>query len=269
MTSCSKKIIERLQATLGRYNLGWLAEEGSQDNSRLEKYGFWTVDPIDGTLFFAEGKEGFAVSISLVDNDGNSLIGVVYDPATDKLYQTALGKPVMVNERSLQTTKNDSDSPITLVLDRGFVDHPWYPTLSKEFRVEFVGGGHVMNVMYLLQNPRSFYMKVPKKRLGGCAIWDLAAASILCQNSGGSAQSLMAQDYISIEQKNLFQRRWLCVLRCSLFVQRDQTTFLNTWTRSKYKSDDTQSPISIESRNLITSLGVCTVWSGFTSVNDS
>ena len=67
------------------------------------------------------------------------------------------------------------------------VDHPWFSTLSEEFEIQFVGGA-VMNVMYLVQNPRSFYMKVPKKRLGGCAIWDLAAAANLCQNSGGNAQ---------------------------------------------------------------------------------
>ena len=184
--AAQKKIYECLQDSLEKYNIGWLAEEGSQDNSRLEKHAFWTVDPIDGTLFFAEGKKGFAVSIALVDNNGNPLIGVVYDPATDNLYRTALGNPVLFNEHSIQTT-SDSDSPITLVLDLGFVDHPWYPILSKEFRIQFVGGA-VMNVMYLLQNPRSFYMKVPKKRLGGCAIWDLAAASILNQNSGGSVQ---------------------------------------------------------------------------------
>ena len=184
--SAQKMIYECLQGSLEKYNLGWLAEEGSQDTSRVEKYAFWTVDPIDGTLFFAEGKKGFAVSIALVNKNGNSLIGVVYDPATHTLYQTTLGKPVLLNDHPLQTDFS-TDSPYTLVLDRGFTDHPWFPILSKRFQIEFVGGA-VMNVMYLLHNPRSFYMKVPKKRLGGCAIWDLAAASIICQNSDGSAQ---------------------------------------------------------------------------------
>ena len=181
-----KIIFESLQATIERYNLGWLAEEGAQDNSRLEHHAFWTVDPIDGTIFFAEGKEGFAVSIALVDNNGNSLVGVVYDPATETLYQSAMGHSPMINQRPFTSISN-SDSPLTLVLDRGFTDHPWYPILSKEFRIIFIGGA-VMNAMYLLQHPNAFYMKVPKKRLGGCAIWDLAAAANLCISSGGSAQ---------------------------------------------------------------------------------
>ena len=180
-----KLIFESLNSSIEKYNIGWLAEEGSQDNSRLEKHAFWTVDPIDGTLFFAEGKEGFAVSIALVDKNGNSLLGVVYDPAKDNLYQSAIGQALMVNGSSI-TTQSDIDSSLTLVLDRGFKDHPWFPMLSKEFQIQFVGGA-VMNVMYLLQYPRAFYMKVPKKRLGGCAIWDLAAAANLCQSSGGSA----------------------------------------------------------------------------------
>ena len=45
-----------------------------------------------------------------------------------------------------------------------------------------------MNVVNLLSHPRSFYLKTPKKRLGGCAIWDLAAVALLCENAGGTAQ---------------------------------------------------------------------------------
>lgn len=179
-------IYDILQPTLERYNLGWLAEEGHQDNSRLHTYAFWTVDPIDGTLFFSEGKEGFAVSIALVDRTGKALLGVIYDPANDVLYETAFDGSVYMNEATL-TIETPSDAPITLVLDRGFEGHPWFPVLSSHFNIVFVGGA-VMNVVHTLRTSRAFYMKVPKKRLGGCAIWDLAAASIMVQNAGGSAQ---------------------------------------------------------------------------------
>ena len=175
-----------LKPTLDRYNIGWLAEEGEQDDSRLTRHAFWTVDPIDGTLFFSEGKEGFAVSIALVDRFGEAIVGVIYDPATDHLYQTTLDSPVLINNTPVRVHEK-SDERITLVLDRGFTEHPWYPALSSRFDIVFVGGA-VMNVVQTLWTPRSFYMKVPKKRLGGCAIWDLAAVSIVSQHSGGSAQ---------------------------------------------------------------------------------
>ncbi len=179
-------IYDMLKPTIDRYNLGWLAEEGSQDDSRLSTHAFWTVDPIDGTLFFSEGTEGFAVSIALVDRSGNPLVGVIYDPANETLYQTTVGHSVLVDNTPLDID-SDVDNPISLVLDRGFREHPWFPALSSRFDIQFVGGA-VMNVIQTLLNPRSFYMKVPKKRLGGCAIWDLAAASIVIENAGGSAQ---------------------------------------------------------------------------------
>jgi len=179
-------IFEELQTSMSKYNLGWLAEEGEQDQSRLTKHAFWTVDPIDGTLFFAEGLEGFAVSIALVTAVGDPIIAVVFDPATNTLYQTALDKPVLVNGSPLSPIGSTSDTP-SVVLDRGFIEHPVYPKLKDMFNVKWVGGA-VMNAIYLLHHPSSFYMKLPKNRLGGCAIWDLAAIRLLCENSGGSAQ---------------------------------------------------------------------------------
>ena len=184
--AAQRMIHELLRPTIERYNLGWLAEEGEQDDSRLNKHAFWTVDPIDGTLFFSEGEKGFAVSIALVNQSGTPVVGVIYDPANETLYQTAIDRSVLVNGQPM-TMDLASDAPINLVLDRGFEKHPWFPALSSRFNVQFVGGA-VMNVMNTLQYPRSFYMKVPKKRLGGCAIWDLAATAIISQHSGGSVQ---------------------------------------------------------------------------------
>ena len=181
-------ILHHLRNSIEVYDLGLLAEEGIQNDSRLQKHAFWTIDPIDGTLFFADGVEGFAVSIALVTRSGQSILSVVYDPANDILWQTAIGQPLLRNG-SVYTppTPNEAD-PIRLVLDIGFKTHPWFELLNSMFQIQFVGGA-VMNVLHLVQHPRSFYMKPPKKRLGGCAIWDLAAVSLLCQHAGGSVQT--------------------------------------------------------------------------------
>ena len=44
-----------------------------------------------------------------------------------------------------------------------------------------------MNGIGLLNHGRAFYMKPPKKRQGGCAIWDLAAIARIIENNGGEA----------------------------------------------------------------------------------
>lgn len=46
---------------------------------------FWLVDPIDGTKDFIRGEDGYSVMIGLVC-DGRPVVGVVYQPAVDRLF---------------------------------------------------------------------------------------------------------------------------------------------------------------------------------------
>ncbi|HEY0189543.1 MAG TPA: 3'(2'),5'-bisphosphate nucleotidase CysQ [Kofleriaceae bacterium] len=46
---------------------------------------FWLVDPIDGTKDFIRGEDGYSVMIGLVV-DGRPAVGVVYQPAIDRLF---------------------------------------------------------------------------------------------------------------------------------------------------------------------------------------
>jgi len=47
---------------------------------------YWLVDPIDGTKDFIRGEDGYSVMIGLVC-DGKPTMGVVYQPAMDRLFQ--------------------------------------------------------------------------------------------------------------------------------------------------------------------------------------
>ena len=51
-------ILDALQESIDKYDLGVLAEEGKQDQSRHDKHAFWTIDPLDGTLFLLK-ESGF------------------------------------------------------------------------------------------------------------------------------------------------------------------------------------------------------------------
>jgi len=46
---------------------------------------FWLVDPIDGTKDFIRGEDGYSVMIGLVC-DGKPTVGVVYQPAIDRMF---------------------------------------------------------------------------------------------------------------------------------------------------------------------------------------
>src|SRR5207245_509088 len=50
----------------------------------------WYVDPLDGTTSFAHHYPFFAVSIALYQN-GQPLLGVIYDPSRDELFSARRG----------------------------------------------------------------------------------------------------------------------------------------------------------------------------------
>ena len=152
-----KLILDALKSTIERFDLGVLAEEADDDGSRLKTHAFWTVDPLDGTQFFASGKPGFATSIALVAQDGQPLLGVAYRPVEDELYTAILGKGVSLNDIQLQVTPPErlADTPATWFADLSFQKDADYEQLSQMYNVEFAGGA-VTNVLMMLTEPRVY-----------------------------------------------------------------------------------------------------------------
>jgi 3'(2'), 5'-bisphosphate nucleotidase len=69
---------------------GILAEESVDTERRLGKRRVWMVDPLDGTNGFIARDGDFAVQIGLAV-DGQSVLGVVYQPLPDLLYRATKG----------------------------------------------------------------------------------------------------------------------------------------------------------------------------------
>ena len=181
-------VLDILEPTFKRYDLGLLAEEGEQDDSRLHKHAFWAIDPLDGTQCYIDGKAGYATSIALVAQSGEPILGVVYDPINDALYESVKGRGVTCNGEPIPSAKiAENQAPaLTWYADRSLREHPHFETIAEHFAVRFAGGA-VMNCIQLLANPYGAYIKQPKKTRGGCAIWDLAAVSLMLKECGGNA----------------------------------------------------------------------------------
>src|SRR5918995_3801639 len=85
---------------------GILAEESVDTKARLGRERVWMVDPLDGTKGFIAGTGDFAVQIGLAEG-GESVLGVVYAPATDVMYWAARGRGAWV-ERPVETEASSS-----------------------------------------------------------------------------------------------------------------------------------------------------------------
>ena len=78
-----------------------LVEEGPEDEPlAVDAERLWIVDPICGTLSFAQGIPFFAVSIAL-RVEGVLRVGVVYDPIRDETFAATLGAPATLNNRPI------------------------------------------------------------------------------------------------------------------------------------------------------------------------
>jgi myo-inositol-1(or 4)-monophosphatase len=70
---------------------GWLSEETADAPDRLARQRVWVVDPIDGTRDYIRGREGWCVSVALVER-GQAVLGVLDAPARGEVWRAAAGE---------------------------------------------------------------------------------------------------------------------------------------------------------------------------------
>jgi 3'(2'), 5'-bisphosphate nucleotidase len=83
---------------------GILAEESIDTERRLTKRRVWMVDPMDGTSGFIARDGDFAVQIGLAV-DGQSVLGVVYQPLADVLYRAVEGEGAWVERKGFEAER--------------------------------------------------------------------------------------------------------------------------------------------------------------------
>lgn len=83
---------------------GWLSEETADDAERLGHRLNWSVDPIDGTRDYINGRSGWCVSVALLDGD-KPIFAALSAPAQDALWTAARGKGAFRNGRKLWASK--------------------------------------------------------------------------------------------------------------------------------------------------------------------
>lgn len=197
VTEVDRKAQDSILRILGpsceEYEIALLTEESEDDGSRFEKECFWCIDPMDGTLPFIRGEPGYSVSIALVARDGSPMIGVVFDPVHDVLWQATKGQGVRRN--AAPWTLDASSQELTFTYDRSFKDHSerdrvlgelegyaYSIGLKKLASTQF--GGAVINACHALESAPGCHFKFAKPQEGGGSLWDYAATACLYEEAG-------------------------------------------------------------------------------------
>ncbi len=97
-------------------NDGILAEESVDTPARLEKKRVWIIDPLDGTNGFIARNGDFAVQIGLA-LEGESVLGVVYQPLPDVLQWAVRGRGAWIERAGFEmvTARVSEESDIEVM----------------------------------------------------------------------------------------------------------------------------------------------------------
>lgn len=164
---------------------GILAEESKDNLARLYNHRVWVVDPMDGTREFIDKIGQFAVMIGLVQ-DRQPVLGVVYQPTTDKLYYAVKGQGAFVTrngtKEALRISNTAAIEDMRLVISRShraeLVDK-----MKDALHIEKeVSSGSVgLKVGLMLENKSDLYLHPNSKTKE----WDTCAPEIILHEAGG------------------------------------------------------------------------------------
>ena len=96
-------ILERIRKQFPTHDV--IGEEGARIETGSDYK--WYVDPLDGTTNFAHGYPVFCVSLG-VENHGQRVAAVVYDPTRDEMFAAEKGGGARLNEKSIHVSATEN-----------------------------------------------------------------------------------------------------------------------------------------------------------------
>lgn len=180
---------------------GFLAEEGL---SRAEQGEFrWVFDPLDGTTNFAHRFPVFTVSIAL-EHRGRIILGVVYDPMRDEIFQAVEGDGAFLNGRGIRVSAVDD-------LNRGLLA-TGFPYDLRESPVNNIAhfnnfltraqairrcGSAAMDLCYVACGRFDGFWELKLKP------WDHAAGVLIVREAGGRVSDFEGRGFEISSQESL------------------------------------------------------------------
>jgi len=152
---------------------GVLRDDGSH-NGRT-----WVIDPLDGTVNYANGIPYYCVSIGLVVDDVPT-VGVVFDPARDDLYSATADGQAMLDDEPITTSAKEtlSDYVVSLaVIGRGGLARE--RKIAPLIRIHRRMGSAALALVYVANGRFDAFIQN-----GGLSPWDVAAAGLIVERAG-------------------------------------------------------------------------------------
>jgi len=178
--------------------IGEVAATGHTKSGRV-----WIVDPLDGTVNYANGIPFFCISIALVA-DGKPVAGVVYDPTRDETFAGAIDGPSLRNGEAIRVGQKQllEDLVVTMAVGgRGTVRKR--REALKAIRAHRSMGSAALTLSYVACGRFDVYAQG-----AGLSAWDVAAAGLIAERAGATVTSLDGGPWFDLSRP---AKKWSCL----------------------------------------------------------
>lgn len=161
-----------------------LSEEASPDLGEIHKIAtpLWIIDPIDGTVNYAHGHNQSAISIAYVE-EGQTRVGVVYNPFTEELFCAEAGKGAFLNGDPISVSE-ESEMRRALVATGFPYDKSTLPPMIPRLNAVLTNcadirrlGSAALDICFLAMGRLEGYYE-------NLSVWDFAAARLIALEAG-------------------------------------------------------------------------------------
>jgi myo-inositol-1(or 4)-monophosphatase len=193
---CQEIIVRRIKETYPDH--GFIGEEGEQGRifkqpPRSEPALWWAIDPIDGTNNFAHGMPVFAVSVAAM-LDGEPIVGVVFQPATDAMFAAVRGQEAQLDGRRIAVSEDEISPFAGIGLDSHF-EAPlpgWVPEVIKRARFRNLGTT-ALQLAYVASGGLVATVACTPR------LWDIAAGAVIVEAAGGQITNWQGQKVFPVD----------------------------------------------------------------------
>lgn len=145
----------------------------------------WVIDPLDGTVNYANGIPFFCVSIGLIEH-GLPVVGVVLDPLRSDCYAASATSPATLNGEPVRASDKEQlgDFVVSLaIIGRGGIARE--RRVAHEIRIGRRMGSAALALAYVASARFDAFVQN-----GGLSLWDIAAAGLIAERAGASVTDL-------------------------------------------------------------------------------
>ena len=158
-------------------------------NDLVDERPIWVIDPLDGTINFVKGVQGFAIQLALVENNVSTMAWI-HDPESGRTAWAVKGRGAVIDGEPLLVTLPNTLKGVL------YASNFAPPEIAKQVDKT----RHLLNEETPLYCSAWEYMRLCFNEMNFCLFtrlmpWDHAPGSLIYTEAGGISRCIDGEDY--------------------------------------------------------------------------